>query len=139
MTTGDRIQETDELRDVLSALEYFIPEVLREIHSEWTYESLDGVFPLVAQKTGDREAELFGQCILIGDQTIVPIHVRLQVHPKEDNVIWFECNLGAKGPHGMVRTPYRSPSSFDKQLYSLEGQEDLIDWAFMVVFGKRGQ
>ena len=49
MMTGDRIQETDEFRDTLSAMEYFIPEVFREIHSEWTYESLDGVFPLVAK------------------------------------------------------------------------------------------
>ena len=96
--TGDSLDESNDLRSVLSAMEYFIPEVL-QIHREWNDESLDAVLPLVTRKTGEREFEVLGQCILISDQTIVPIHLHLQVHPSEDRVSWLECRLGEKGPH----------------------------------------
>ncbi|QDT47906.1 hypothetical protein Pan258_19460 [Symmachiella dynata] len=137
MATGDRIQESPEFRDVLSAVEYFIPEVLSEIHPEWAHDSLDGVFPLVAAKSGVRTMSIFGQCILISDQTIVPLLVEIQVDTKGDKVTWLECKLGARDESGMIRTPYRSPSARIKLLHSLDGKRDLIDWAYNVTFGER--
>lgn len=122
---------------MLTALEWFIPGVLREIHPEWAHESLDGVFPLVAEKTGVRTMSIFGLCILMSDQTNVPIFVELQVSPTGNEVNWLECKLGAIDRSEMIRTPYRSPSATSKLLYSLDGQRDSIDWAYMVTFGKR--
>ena len=40
---GDHIVDSDDLREAMSTLEYFIPQVLREIHPEWNHESLDAV------------------------------------------------------------------------------------------------
>lgn len=137
MAAGDCIHETPEFRHVLSALEFFIPEVLSEIHSEWSYEGLDGVLPLVAEKTAVRTMCILGQCILVGDQTRVPILVELQVSPTGNNLNWLECKLGARDRNGMIRTPYESPSKITKLLYSLSGNRGSIDWAYVVTFGKR--
>ena len=104
---------------MLSGLEFFIPQVLAEIHPEWKHESLDGFYPVVARKTGEGEAEIFGLCILISDQTTTPFHLRLQSSPSSDEVSWLECRLGEAGEHGMVRTPL---ATHLKQLIALEGK-----------------
>ena len=137
MATGERVHESAESRNVLSALESFIPEVFGEVHSEWMHVSLDGVFPLIAEKTGVRAMRIFGQCILISDQTTVHFQVELQVNPSGDRVTWLECKLGEKGRTGMIRTPYRSPTKRIKLLHSLDGKRDLFDWAYLVTFGER--
>lgn len=137
IATGNSLEESDNLRNAMSAMEYFIPEVLQEIHKQWDGESLDGIFPLVTRKTGEREVEILGQCILISDQTLVPIYVAMQVHASEDKVNWLECRLGEKGLHGMVRIPYGSPSSNLKRLYSLEEDVNSIEWAYHVTYGKK--
>ena len=124
------LDESDDLRDVLSALEYFLPEVLREIHSEWNDESLDGVCPLVTRKTREREIEILGQCILITDQALAPLHLNLQVHPSENRVNWLQCSLGEKGPRGMVR------GSGLKRLISLKDGVGSIEWAYRVGYGE---
>jgi hypothetical protein len=99
--------------------------------------SLDGIYPVLARKTGEGEMELFGQCILISDQTLTPLHLRLQVGPTEDEVSWLECRLGERGERGMVRTPYESQDRAFKRLYALEGKADAIDWVYKVTFGRR--
>lgn len=137
MATGDHIKESPEFRNVLSAFEYFIPEVVSEFHPEWAHESLDRVFPLVAEKTGMRTMSIFGQCILISDQTIAPIFVELQVSPSGNKVNWLECKLGLRDRSGMIRTRTRTPSAGRKLLHSLYGKRDLIDWAYRVTFGER--
>ena len=131
------IADAEQFREVLCGLEYFLPEVLREIHPEWDRESLDGLFPQVACKTRDGEAEIFGLCILISDQTLTPFHLRLQISPSVDKVSWLECRLGERGEQGMVRTPYQSLNAIRKRLYGREGRADRIDWVYNVTFGKR--
>ena len=69
---GANIDDSPEFRDALSGLEWFLPTVVAEIHPEWTGESLDGFYLHVAQKTGDREAEILGLCCLLSDQTLTP-------------------------------------------------------------------
>jgi hypothetical protein len=137
LQNGANIADSEQFRDVLSGLEYFLPEVLGEIYSEWNWESLDGVRPLVARKTGKREAELFGLCVIISDQTLTPLHLRLQAAAFNDEISWLECRLGERGEHGMVQTPYHSASAITKRLYALEGRADLIDWVYKVTFGQR--
>jgi hypothetical protein len=136
LPVGARIAEAEKIREVLSGLEWFVGEILGEVYPEWERESLDGVYPLVAQKSGEGEAEIFGLCIIISDQTLVPLHLRLQVAPSVDEVSWLECRLGEWGVQGMVRTPY-GLKSLDKLLYRLQGKENSIDWVYKVTFGDR--
>ncbi|MCA9005897.1 MAG: hypothetical protein KDA70_11565 [Planctomycetaceae bacterium] len=131
---GPPFEETEDCRRLLSAFNYFIPEVLAEIHPEWKSDALDDLIPLVAKRTGDREAVLFGLSWLIRDQTVVPTYVQLQIDPDLDRVNWLECRIGERGPQGMLRRP---GNSFDRQLYRLQGREDLIDWAYQVTFGEK--
>src|SRR5207248_3329014 len=103
---GECIPDSKQFQEALVSLYWFLPEILAEIYREWQHESLDGIYPLVAKKTSGREAEIFGLCIIISDQTLTPLHVRLQIAASEDEVSWLECRLGERGPSGMVRTPY---------------------------------
>ena len=138
LPNGACIGDSEQFEEVLSGLEFFLPhQVLSEVYPEWGGESLDGILPLVARKTGDGEAEILGLCILISDQTLTPLHVRLQVAVYTDEVSWLECKLGERGKHGMVRTPYESSSAVAKRLYALDGKADQIDWVYKVTFGKR--
>lgn len=134
---GTDIAVAGSLQDVLVGLEYLLPEVLQELYAEWQHESLDGIIPITARKLGKRAAEIFGLCIIISDQTLTPIQLRLQVAASEDEVSWLECRLGERGEHGMVRTPYESLNRVSKRLHALVGREDAIDWVYKVKFGHR--
>jgi hypothetical protein len=135
---GAGIGDSEQFRQVLSGLEFFLAhQVLREIYPEWDHESLDGIMPMLARKTGVGEAEIFGLCILISDQTVTPLHVRLQVAASTDEVSWLECRLGERGKHGTVRLPYDSSNAMAKRLYALSGKHDQIDWVYKVSFGHR--
>lgn len=136
-SSGAPIEDSEEFQQALGALEFFVPEVLSELHPEWRWESLDGIIPVVARKTGDREVEIFGLCILISDGASAPIHLRLQIAPSQDEVVWLECQLGEKGPKGMIRQPTKPLDSALKRLYLLDGKTDLIDWLYKVTFGEK--
>jgi hypothetical protein len=137
LPSGASIPESERFRNVLSHLEFYIPALLREIHPEWDEESLDGVIPVVARKTAEGEVELFGLCIIISDQTLTPIHVRIQVAASNDEISWLECTLGERGQDGIVRMPYQSRHAATKRLYALDGRADLIEWVYKVTFGNR--
>ena len=138
LPTGADIQDWDELRDVSTGLEYFIPEVLSEIYSEWDYECLDGIHPQVARKTGEREVEIFGLCDLMSDQTQTPIHAKLQVSAFQDEITWLECKLGQMDETGiMVRKPFGPLDKEWKRLFLLEGRDDAINWVYQVTYGRR--
>ena len=136
LSVGAKIRDSADFRDVLISLEFFIPIVLQELHPEWKYESLDGIYPLTAHKTGDDEAEIFGLCIIISDQTLTPIHIRIQIAPSNDEVTWMECRLGEKTAEGWKRLPW-SVSKVNKLLAALAGREREIDWVYQVGFGER--
>lgn len=78
LPVGADISESDDFKSLLSGLERFVPELLLELHAEWERESLDGIYSFSARKTGTREAAIFGVCILISDQTLTPLEIRLQ-------------------------------------------------------------
>lgn len=135
---GASIEDAEQFQEVLSGLEFFLPhQVLNQIYPEWDHESLDGIMPVLARKTGEGEAEILGLCILISDQTVTPIHVHLQVAASTDEVSWLECRLRERGKQGMVRVPYGSSSAMAKRLYALGGKLDLIGWVYKVTFGNR--
>jgi hypothetical protein len=134
---GGNLPDSEHLDDVLGGLMYLIPDILREVHDEWDYESLDGIIPIVARKAGELEAEILGMCYLISDQRLAPIHIRLQVSPSSDEILWLECRLGERGEHGMVRVPYEFLDRASKRLHALAGREDRMDWVYKVTFGHR--
>jgi hypothetical protein len=130
---GDVIVDSDELTQILSGLEWYIPEIIREVHPEC--ETLDGVLRVVARKTGPGEFLLTGFCILIKDQTVTPVHARLQIAPATDEISWLEFRLGQRNTDGTIkRTPYNSYSS--KKLIAATDDTESIDWVYKVTYGQ---
>lgn len=84
---GDRIPESEVFRDALSSLEYYFPEVLREVHPEWKHESLDAVFPECSTKSAEHEIDIVGTCIVISEQTMVPTHNRIGVSATTNAIV----------------------------------------------------
>jgi hypothetical protein len=121
----------------LSCFEAFLPQVLREIHPEWAEESLDGIYPIISRKTGSREAETIGHCILITDQTIVPFHLRVQFAADCDEICWLELRFGERANGNMVRTPYGDNWPSKHFLKSLPDIVHSIDWFYAVTFGEK--
>lgn len=132
---GEALPDSADLNNLMSALEYFIPEVLRELHPEWGHLCLDGVYPYEALKLGTREALIFGLAEFLDDFQRAPVYARLQVSQSGQCVSWLECRVGEAGPQGMQRWPNRP--AIEKQLYRLAGKQDQIDWAYQVTYGEK--
>jgi hypothetical protein len=137
LPNGASIPDSEQYRDALTALQYFIPVILGEIYREWTFQGLDDVVPVEARKTGEGEAEIFGLCCFVSDQTLTPLHLHLQVAASNDEISWLECRLGERWQEGMLRKPYRFLREMTKHIRALEGKVDLIDWVYKVTFGNR--
>ncbi len=95
---GADVPESEQFRNVLAGLERFVPDVIGELHSEWRGESLDGIFPVVARKTAEAEVELYGVCVIIPDQSLTPLHLRLQLSPSRGKISWMECRQSQCDP-----------------------------------------
>jgi hypothetical protein len=134
---GASIDDSERFREFLCGLEFFLPQVLGEVYSEWRHEGLDGVLTLEARKVGEGGADIFGLCIILSDQTLTPVHLRLQAAAPGDEVSWLECRLGERARKGMVRIPYQSLHVVSKRLYALAGKAHEIDWVYRVTFGRR--
>jgi hypothetical protein len=134
---GAEFMEAPEFRGIGIGLENFLSSRLAEAYPYWEHESLDGFSFCEAQKTGPYQAELFGVCILISDQTVTPIHVRLKVSPSEDKIDWMECNLGKRGTGegGMERVPW--PRWRNNRSVGLPKSKDLVDWVYKIIVGER--
>jgi hypothetical protein len=131
------IPDSEQFREVLVCLQYFIPVILAEVHREWRFQGLDDVLPVMARKTVEGEVEILGLCCFVSDQTLTPFHLRLQVAVSAEDVSWLECRLGERGPQGMVRMPFHSLNAARKRLYLLTDKASLIDWVYQVTFGHR--
>jgi hypothetical protein len=130
------IAESADFYDVLTALAWFLPDVLAEIHPEWKGMTLDGIYPAVARKTGDNEIDIFGRCIFLGDQTLTPLHVKLQLASAGDAITWLDCRVGESDGHGMLRVPYSRGIAYGDKLYRLKRPES-IEWVYHVGYGER--
>lgn len=117
--------------DVPTDLERLIPDLLHGVQ-DWTDEGLDGVLPLLALKTGNREMDLVGHCILISDQSVAPLRVRLRVSRLGTGIEWFECKLGQRGERGMIRSPYGEFPASKQLLAAIAGGVEQIEWAYAV-------
>jgi hypothetical protein len=130
-------RDFDARHDLDVSLQFFLPQVLAEVYREWERESLDGFYFTVGKKRDDFEAEFFGLCLIISDQTLTPIHVCLEISAEREEVTWLECRLGERDGNDMLRTPYHLKSVADKRVLALNGRVDSIDWAYKVEFGGR--
>ncbi|MCH7728822.1 MAG: hypothetical protein IH991_20405 [Planctomycetes bacterium] len=133
LPVGSRIPDTD-LCGVLSGLERFLPEVLAELHAG---ESLDGIIPADSYKTADREIEIIGLCIFLGDQALTPLRLQLQLDENKDTVSWLEYWLGESTAKGMLRIPHHEESKWFKKLHTLSDRLDAINWTYHVGYGNR--
>ncbi len=141
LPVGAAVPDSEPFRLALLGLERFLPEVLAEVHREWLGRGLDGIYPHRARKAGERELELLGLCCLLADQTLVPLHLRLQLAADGDDVAWLELCLGerGRGQGGLAGEPYPQSGSLHKRLHALGQQAGAIEWAHQVTFGERCQ
>ena len=133
---GESLGDLNTQHDLLASFEFFLPEVLREVHAEWKGESLDGVYPRLFRKVGDREMELVGIAIFISDQTLTPIWFGLQLSPQYDRVSWIDLRLREHWENGCRREPYSHGKVHGTMLHVLERLKS-IDWFYHVGFGER--
>ncbi|MCP4105365.1 MAG: hypothetical protein GY749_07500 [Desulfobacteraceae bacterium] len=129
LADGDSIEECEELKEALSDLEYYLPNILSEKYDFWRNESLDGLYAAKALKIGHNEVELLGMSILITDQTLIPFYVSFSIADSSDYIEWLNCKIGELGQEGLIKIPYHS-GKWKKKLYSLN--EALIDWAYEI-------
>jgi hypothetical protein len=132
---GAPVNHSKQFREMSLALERFIPEVLRDVDSEWEDESLDGFLPLYAIKTKEQEMEVYGLCIIISDQTLTPIHLRIRAAVSTDEIEWMRCRLGERQGGGITRVPY-SAEAIRRMLAGLAGREEEIGWVYKAEFGQ---
>ena len=133
---GDSIGPRPDGNYLFSSLEFFLPEVLRERHDEWLYESLDGLYTRIFHKTGEHEIELVGLTIFISDQTLTPIHLQLQLSPDHACVSWVDLRLGERIGDVCRREPY-SRSQTTGTMFHVAERLDSIDWFYHVGYGER--
>ena len=133
LNAGEAVPQCEQFREFLSNLEYYVPSLFVELHPEWQSIALDGIIPLFTRKTADNEVEILGHCILIADQTLTPIHLRMRIGETEDDITWLECRVGQRG---MQRVPYERMIEASKVLYSLNSPVDDLYWIYRVTYGE---
>lgn len=135
---GSAIEPTEDFRWVLSCLEYFVPEVLGEIHEEWNRYTLDGICPAIARMTGPDEIEIIGLCLFLTSPCLmVPAHIQLQLAANENVVCWCDCRVGESCGDGMLKIPYSRRAVRGDALHGIPARLDRIDWAYHVGYGSR--
>ena len=83
--------------------------------------------PCFIRKTGDREIELIGLALFISDQTLTPLHVRLQLSLDFDCVSWIDLKLGERIDGECRRDPYGSAKVSGAMLH-VTNRLDSVDW-----------
>ena len=133
ISIGEAFANAEDLRDLLGVLEWFISEVIHEVHPR--ADSLDGVYAKVARRTGERAVEIVGLACLM-DQSLTPLHVSVESSVLWDHVVWIDCRLGENTKTGMRREPYRSSKINGAMLHVAE-RLNSIDWFYHVGCGER--
>ncbi len=127
------IDHSEDFQKVLLALEWFLPEVVGEIHPECP--ALDGVYPAQAQKHSEDEIEIVGICCLMS-QDLTPFHLKLQLATSGKSVCWLECCLGEVIDGGMRKVPYTNSIVNGNKLHVIK-RLDSIEWFYQVGYGER--
>lgn len=125
-------RDVPNLCKTMTALEYFIPEVICEIESCAT---LDGVFPYKASKVAPLQMTLVGACVYI-QGGYAPLYVQLRAARHNDVVEWFYCRLGELGRHG--EKLYGNETGHNTLGLKTLHRLDQIRWKHCVEYGERG-
>ena len=133
LESGEDIYDSEELREVLGFLEYFISLELREKYDEWEYESLDGIYVGQITMTGKNQISIIGMCVLISDQSFIPIYINTKISDSSNEIEWMNCKLAEYGENGIIKIPYNS-NRWNKQMYALDVNK--INWHYSISYGK---
>lgn len=133
LESGVDIYDSEELRDALSLLETLIPVELRKKYNEWAYESLDGIYVGQITMTGKNQISIIGMCVLISDQSYIPIYVHIRISNSSDEIDWMDCKLSEYGGNGIIKIP-RNSNQWNKQIYALDVNK--INWHYSISYGK---
>ena len=133
---GESLDSFEEFVKALTALDWFLPGILVEVHGHWKGRSFDGFMEHRSTKIGPSSAEVFGMISLISDMTMVPIHVRLRASQTVDEIEWLECRVGEVGDDsgGMIRHPISK--GHRKRRSSTPRSVEAINWAYAVTYGE---
>ena len=133
---GEALDSFEEFVKALTALDWFLPGILGEVHGHWKGRSFDGFMEHRSTKIGPNSAEVFGMISLITDMTMVPIHVRLRASQTVDEIEWLECRVGEVGGDSgdMIRHPISK--AYRKRRSSTPRSVHAIDWVYAVTFGE---
>jgi hypothetical protein len=127
---GNQLPDSEALRQFKSALELFLPLMLR--HSDpnhWRLEAFDAFRFPVARKTGPCEAEFRGAGLLLSDETWTPVQLRLRVAVESDVIAWGSCQVGDRRVERTQRLPSKSPE-LGRLLASVSERPEAIEWTF---------
>lgn len=130
------------IKGLFRRFEFFLADVLGEVHREWREESFDGFVPLFTRKVAEREAEMFGRCIIISNQLWAAFYLKIRIAPDNDEVSWLELGVGEKGYFSVgkgrkVEMKPLSTSEFYNRLYAFQDNPEQMDWVYRVTFGDR--
>lgn len=117
------------LQSCLSSLERFVSQLFHEINI-LTDDSLDGIYAEIAERTGEHQIRLLGNCIFISDQCLTPIEIQARISGDTDEIEWCECRLGEMGPNGMLRIPYGG------NVRQVAWRYDAIEWCYHFGYGE---
>ena len=115
------------------ALELYIPQLLSRHYSEWEEESLDGFFITNARKIESETAEFFGLCILISDQTLTPVFIRLTLTSSRNSIASYQVFLGEPGGgHLGISGPVCNSPHAQRLLETVTKRLDNICWSYAI-------
>jgi hypothetical protein len=125
--------QVDPSADLLYLLELYIPRLLSLRYPKWEGESLDGFFLVHTRKIGIETAELAGLCILISDQTLTPVLIRLSLSSSRDSIATYEVLLGEAGGGRLgISGPTCNSWRAQKLLDNIGGRLNDIRWSYTI-------
>jgi hypothetical protein len=131
-TTPTDLSSAPALRELLPAIQFFLPEVLGNDHAFWRHEGLDAIFPLRAESPASGRVDIYGLALLIGDQSLTPVYTELVHSSDGEGVSWVQCKMGerdASDTRPLIRAPYTAHTT-STALRQLRDRMHPIRWAF---------
>jgi hypothetical protein len=118
----------DDLQVILNELEWLVDPKMHERHEHWRWEGLDGVYAARVTVVDENTVEILGMCILIGDQTLTPICVRVKLESDLSISVSGKLGHAGDGAGGMTRWPYGSKEAKKTMDRLAQGVEP--DWVY---------
>jgi hypothetical protein len=122
-----------EFRKLLDLLEWRLPSLIQEV-DRW-FDSFDGVCCCSARQGPDKEIEIVGLPILISSQTLVVMHLRVQIDPGKDAIRWLELKVGEEDQDGRTKK-YEYHGKWPR-MDLVKNSLNEIRWAYHVGLGER--